>query len=131
MLLGAAVVTTALRLEINETVQAFVRETIPIRGVQNVLDDVEAGKPQTILVLGSDKRFNEKAGPGAARSDTMMLIRLDPKKGATAVMSIPRDLKATIPVTASTRSTRRTRSAGRSSRSRPSAACCTSRSTTS
>jgi polyisoprenyl-teichoic acid--peptidoglycan teichoic acid transferase len=97
VLLGAAVVTTALRLEINETVQAFVRETIPIRGVQNVLDDVEAGKPQTILVLGSDKRFNEKAGPGAARSDTMMLIRLDPEKNATAVMSIPRDLKATIP----------------------------------
>ena len=78
-------------------VQAFVRETIPIRGVQNVLDDVQAGKPQTILVLGSDKRFNEKAGPGAARSDTMMLIRLDPEKNATAVMSIPRDLKATIP----------------------------------
>jgi polyisoprenyl-teichoic acid--peptidoglycan teichoic acid transferase len=97
VLLGAAVVTTALRLEINETVQAFVRETIPIRGVQNVLDDVQAGKPQTILVLGSDKRFNEKAGPGAARSDTMMLIRLDPEKNATAVMSIPRDLKATIP----------------------------------
>ncbi len=65
--------------------------------MQNVLDDVQAGKPQTILVLGSDKRFNEKAGPGAARSDTMMLIRLDPEKNATAVMSIPRDLKATIP----------------------------------
>ena len=27
----------------------------------------------------------------------MMLIRLDPEKDATAVMSIPRDLKATIP----------------------------------
>ena len=61
VLLGAAVVTTALRLEINETVQAFVRETIPIRGVQNVLDDVEAGKPQTILVLGSDKRYKDDA----------------------------------------------------------------------
>src|SRR3954471_19515569 len=77
VLLGAAAVTTALRLEINETVQAFVRETIPIRGVQNAPDDVKTSKPQTILVLGSDKHFNEKAGPGAARSDTMMLIRLD------------------------------------------------------
>jgi LCP family protein required for cell wall assembly len=95
--LGAAAVATALKLEIHSTVEAFVRETIPIRGVQNVLDDVQAGKPQTILVLGSDKRFNEKAGPGAARSDTMMLIRLDPDKKATAVMSVPRDLKATIP----------------------------------
>jgi LCP family protein required for cell wall assembly len=97
VLCGAAAVATAIRLEINETVQAFVSETIPIRDVKGVLDDVEAGKPQTILVLGSDKRYAEKDGPGAARSDTMMLIRLDPEKEATAVMSIPRDLKASIP----------------------------------
>jgi polyisoprenyl-teichoic acid--peptidoglycan teichoic acid transferase len=97
VLLGAGAVATALRLELDDTVQAFVSETIPIRDVKGVLDDVEAGKPQTILVLGSDKRYAEKAGPGAARSDTMMLIRLDPEKEATAVMSIPRDLKAEIP----------------------------------
>jgi LCP family protein required for cell wall assembly len=97
VLLGSAAVATALRLELDDTVQAFVSETIPIRDVKGVLDDVEAGKPQTILVLGSDKRYSDKAGPGAARSDTMMLIRLDPDKKATAVMSIPRDLKATIP----------------------------------
>src|SRR3954469_5039307 len=97
VLLGAAVVTTALRLEIKKTVRPFVRETIPIRGVQNVLDDVQAGKPQTILVLGSDKHFKKKAGPGAARTDTIMLIRFDPQKNAPAVMSIPRGLKATIP----------------------------------
>jgi LCP family protein required for cell wall assembly len=97
VVLGAAAVATTLRLELDETVQAFVSETIPIRDVKGVLDDVEAGKPQTILVLGSDKRYRDKAGPGAARSDTMMLIRLDPEKEATAVMSIPRDLKVQIP----------------------------------
>jgi polyisoprenyl-teichoic acid--peptidoglycan teichoic acid transferase len=97
VLLGAAAVATALRLEISDTVQAFVRETIPIRGVENVLDDVEAGKPQTILVLGSDKRYDDNVDGGIARSDTMMLLRLDPEKDATAVMSIPRDLKAEIP----------------------------------
>jgi LCP family protein required for cell wall assembly len=97
VLLGAGAVATALRLELNETVQAFVRETIPIRDVKGVLDDVEAGKPQTILVLGSDKRYDDKVDGGIARSDTIMLIRLDPEKEATAVMSIPRDLKATIP----------------------------------
>jgi LCP family protein required for cell wall assembly len=95
--LGAGAVATTLQLELDDTVAAFVRETVPIRGVENILDDVEPGKPQTILVLGSDKRYNDKAGPGAARSDTMMLIRLDPEKDATAVMSIPRDLKAEIP----------------------------------
>jgi LCP family protein required for cell wall assembly len=97
VLLGATAVATALRLEVDDAVQAFVSETIPIRDVKGVLDDVEPGKAQTILVLGSDKRYKDKAGPGAARSDTMMLIRLDPERKATAVMSIPRDLKATIP----------------------------------
>jgi polyisoprenyl-teichoic acid--peptidoglycan teichoic acid transferase len=97
VLLGAGAVATALRLEISETVQAFVQETVPIKDVENVLDDVEPGKPQTILVLGSDKRYDDKVDGGIARSDTMMLIRLDPQKDATAVMSIPRDLKVAIP----------------------------------
>jgi LCP family protein required for cell wall assembly len=97
VVLGAAAVATTLRLELDETVQAFVSETIPIKDVKGVLDDVAPGSPQTILVLGSDKRYRDKAGPGAARSDTMMLIRLDPDKKATAVMSIPRDLKVQIP----------------------------------
>jgi len=97
VLLACGAVASALRLEINETVQAFVSETIPIRNVENVLDDVEPGKAQTILVLGSDKRYDDKVDAGIARSDTMMVIRLDPEKEATAVMSIPRDLKVRIP----------------------------------
>jgi LCP family protein required for cell wall assembly len=64
----------------------------------------QAGDPQTILVLGSDRRYSDYKGnnprltrsnPG--RSDTIMLIRLDPDQEATAVMSIPRDLKVLIP----------------------------------
>jgi LCP family protein required for cell wall assembly len=54
----------------------------------------QAGEPQTILVLGSDKRYGEG---DRGRSDTLMLLRLDPRQQATAVMSIPRDLKVAIP----------------------------------
>src|SRR4051794_37324712 len=54
-----------------------------------------AGKPQTLLLVGSDRRFGDARGD--ARSDTMMLVRLDPKQNATTVLSIPRDLKVTIP----------------------------------
>ena len=43
-----------------------------------------------------DDRKGSAQAPGA-RSDTMMLVRLDPAKGATAVMSIPRDLQVDIP----------------------------------
>jgi len=59
----------------------------------------EPGKPQTIMLLGSDRRpprNAEGAAPGA-RSDTIILVRLDPKKKATALMSLPRDLKVRIP----------------------------------
>jgi LCP family protein required for cell wall assembly len=54
-----------------------------------------AGKPQTLLLVGSDRRYGE--GRRDARSDTLMLIRLDPKANATTVLSIPRDLRVTIP----------------------------------
>jgi polyisoprenyl-teichoic acid--peptidoglycan teichoic acid transferase len=67
--------------------------------VENQLEDVDGGGPQTILLLGSDKRaggeFVEEDEKG--RSDTTMLLRLDPEKGLISVMSIPRDLKVEIP----------------------------------
>jgi LCP family protein required for cell wall assembly len=54
-----------------------------------------AGKPQTILLVGSDRRFGDPKG--ASHSDTLMLVRLDPRQQATTVLSIPRDLKVEIP----------------------------------
>src|SRR4051795_9172948 len=54
-----------------------------------------AGKPQTLLLVGSDRRYGDARGD--ARSDTMMLVRLDPKSNATTVLSIPRDLRVAIP----------------------------------
>ena len=60
------------------------------------LDKVNAGGPQTIMVLGSDQRFVDIKDKNPTRSDTILLLRLDPPKGATAVMSIPRDLKTEI-----------------------------------
>jgi polyisoprenyl-teichoic acid--peptidoglycan teichoic acid transferase len=60
----------------------------------------DPGKPQTILLLGSDKRPDNATDGGAgtgARSDTIILVRLDPDRDATAMMSLPRDLKVEIP----------------------------------
>ncbi len=67
------------------------------KDTETALDDVEAGKPQTLLILGSDQRYIDKEQGNPARSDTIILLRLDPARGATAVMSIPRDLKVDIP----------------------------------
>ncbi|MCW3000165.1 MAG: LytR family transcriptional regulator [Solirubrobacterales bacterium] len=92
-------VATAGLLEVKEYADIIAKVSVPIPGVNEagVLDNVDAGAPQTILVLGSDRRFIDKKTGAPARSDTMLLIRLDPSKGATAVMSIPRDLRAQIP----------------------------------
>ncbi|WP_354701293.1 Polyisoprenyl-teichoic acid--peptidoglycan teichoic acid transferase TagU [Paraconexibacter sp. AEG42_29] len=98
----AGAVSSAVLLEIKDDADIFASGQAPLVGFEgedkeSVLDDVDPGGPQTILVLGSDRRFADKKAKVPARSDTMILIRLDPSKGATAVMSIPRDLRVDIP----------------------------------
>ncbi|MDO8214223.1 LCP family protein, partial [Conexibacter sp. CPCC 206217] len=66
-----------------------------IRGLgRNTITLADAGEPQTLLLIGSDHRYGT-AGEDA-RSDTMMLIRIDPKAAATTVLSIPRDLRVSF-----------------------------------
>jgi anionic cell wall polymer biosynthesis LytR-Cps2A-Psr (LCP) family protein len=99
-LLTAGTVASAGLLEVKDLVSVIKEESQGhvIPGLKGALDDVPAGKPQTILVLGSDRRFVDIKQDNPARSDTMMLVRLDPSKEATAVMNIPRDLKVPIEV---------------------------------
>lgn len=62
------------------------------------LAEADTGKPQTIMIVGSDRRADTaRDGGTGARSDTVILVRLDPSKGATALLSLPRDLKVQIP----------------------------------
>ncbi|HEX2096239.1 MAG TPA: LCP family protein [Solirubrobacterales bacterium] len=63
--------------------------------VDRFLANTKGGEPQNIMILGSDKRASEPEDPG--RSDTTILLRLDPDNDAIALMSIPRDLKVEIP----------------------------------
>lgn len=56
------------------------------------------GGPQTIALIGSDVRTGGGASPGdPGRSDTTILLRLDPESDQIAMLSIPRDLKVEIP----------------------------------
>jgi LCP family protein required for cell wall assembly len=100
---SASATAVAAWHEINKVVSAF-QHTGHIKGIEKVIDPVAAGKPQTILLIGSDKRsknaIDVRDGSYAfdkPHSDTMILMRLDPSKGATALMSLPRDLKVEIP----------------------------------
>ena len=51
------------------------------------------GSAGTILVLGSDAR----PGETSSRSDSILLVRVDPSRGQIAELSIPRDLRTEIP----------------------------------
>ena len=62
-----------------------------------------------MMILGSDQRYGDKKLGIKPRSDTIILVRLDPDKEATAVMSIPRDLKVDIPGYGNDRDQRRLR----------------------
>jgi polyisoprenyl-teichoic acid--peptidoglycan teichoic acid transferase len=94
----AATVATAALLEFKDDTHIFFRNSTPLgRNVTGALDNVDAGGPQTILILGSDRRFADIKAKTPVRSDTIILVRLDPSRGATAVMSLPRDLKVSIP----------------------------------
>ncbi|MDX6720292.1 MAG: polyisoprenyl-teichoic acid--peptidoglycan teichoic acid transferase [Solirubrobacteraceae bacterium] len=97
VLFTATAVASTLLLEVHQDVAAFVTQSKPIPGVKNVLDEVPAGSPQTILLLGSDRRFADIKEKIRPRSDTIIVVRLDPDRKATAIMSIPRDLKVDIP----------------------------------
>ena len=99
VLATSAAVSTATLLEVKTASDIFQGVSSPIVGIDepNVLDDVDAGEPQTIIVLGSDRRFVDIKAKTPTRSDTIILLRLDPSRGATAVMSLPRDLRVTVP----------------------------------
>jgi LCP family protein required for cell wall assembly len=90
----AAATTVAAIHQVDRIVAAFHGNL----KVGDLLAQTEPGKPQTVLLVGSDKRAKgaRDAGTGS-RSDTMILMRLDPSKNAIALMSMPRDLKVLIP----------------------------------
>jgi LCP family protein required for cell wall assembly len=91
--LSAAATATAALLEVKNIADALPSANRLRLGSDLKRSDV--GGPQTIMLLGSDHRsFYGKHVRG--NSDTMMLIRLDPDKAATSIMSIPRDLKVPI-----------------------------------
>ena len=66
-----------------------------LASLRDQLTEADGGAPQTILIIGSDKRLDTRGDPG--RSDTTILLRVDPDKQAIALLSIPRDLKVNIP----------------------------------
>lgn len=64
-----------------------------------VLATAGSNDPQNILLIGSDDRGSGGRGTETAggRSDTLLVIRLDPSQAKAKVLSMPRDTKVEIP----------------------------------
>ena len=92
-----ASVGTATAASLINYVGGIADDLQPIEGVGDDLSKVDGGAAQTILILGSDKRPELKGGEFKGLSDTTMLLRVDPDRGAIALFSLPRDLEVEIP----------------------------------
>jgi LCP family protein required for cell wall assembly len=91
VVVSACATTSSALLFFDKTVQKFKRVN-----TGHELTPIEGGAPQTILIAGSDRRHGDKKLGLKPRSDTIILMRIDPGKGV-ALMSLPRDLKVSIP----------------------------------
>ena len=94
--LSATAVATTGILEVKRVKNELIGEGRQVVDIPEVTE-AEAGGPRTLLLLGSDQRYEDKQLGLKPRSDTILLVRINPKASAISVLSIPRDLKADIP----------------------------------
>jgi LCP family protein required for cell wall assembly len=97
VLLSGTAAAAAVILEVKHVADLIGPATL--QTTAGVITPAQAGKAETILVLGTDARklskdIADKANP--PHSDTLLLIRMDPSHQQTSELSIPRDLKTTI-----------------------------------
>jgi LCP family protein required for cell wall assembly len=110
MMRGVALLATVLTAG---TASALLAVNLPLPGMstpdqgRRLLSDwVKSGfqyqlsRPITVLVMGIDRVLDAPEGSDAVfegRSDTMLLIRLDPDSQTVNLLSIPRDTQVEIP----------------------------------
>jgi LCP family protein required for cell wall assembly len=91
----AATIATGTLLEVKAFTDALKES--PKLNLGDELAGADAGGPQTLLLIGSDKRAEGAIDASSPpHSDTMLLVRLDPAEPDTTMLSVPRDLKVTI-----------------------------------
>lgn len=103
--LAAALVSTSAVWGINLLLQFDEHPTRAVAGLTPESDF--ASKPRNVLVLGSDTRAGltpeEQAAFGSEddldgeRSDTIILLHVDPRRDRAVVLHFPRDLRVRIP----------------------------------
>ncbi len=93
--LAAAAGIAVVLLEVGHIKSYFPRATIAAPALRQITP-ADPGAPETILIIGSDRRAPGSGPASAPRSDTLLLLRMDPSAHQTSVLSIPRDLATQI-----------------------------------
>ncbi|MGD9571921.1 MAG: LCP family protein [Thermoleophilia bacterium] len=79
---------------LDDTLEVAVPNTPEARAAREATRPVMPGEPTNILLMGSDTRPSE-GDPG--RSDSLILVRMDPDNDSISMLSFPRDLWVDIP----------------------------------
>jgi LCP family protein required for cell wall assembly len=90
----AGAVATAGLLQVNTIVHLISVVPGGVKSKQITLP--KPGKPQTLLLIGSDHRANDPSFRDA-NTDTILLVHLNAASSTINVMSIPRDLEVDVP----------------------------------
>jgi LCP family protein required for cell wall assembly len=78
-------------LYLHESVSAVNAKSVAVKKAAKSLHVPVAGEPATAIVIGYDHRYSDgKNAP--SRSDTIMLIRADPRLNTISLLSLPRDM---------------------------------------
>jgi LCP family protein required for cell wall assembly len=93
-LVVAAVGALGLWLQ-HTAAQVAHNDPAEVKAAKQQLSPVLPSGPVNILIIGSDRRVHQ-ADVGA-RSDTLMVVRLDPQTNSISMLSVPRDLRVEIP----------------------------------
>ncbi|MCW3069872.1 MAG: LytR family transcriptional regulator [Solirubrobacterales bacterium] len=94
---GAATAVLALG-EVSKIVEAL-NQNKAVKLSPKILAPTSAGSPETLLLVGDDRRPPPKGRPGGfvvPHSNEMLLVRIDPGKPTISMLSIPRELRVTI-----------------------------------
>lgn len=82
--------------DINQTIESVSQE-VQIKNIRQDKVDIAEGDPINVLLIGTDGSSERTETDGdVSRSDTMILVSLNPQTKSTKLLSIPRDAMALI-----------------------------------
>ena len=96
VLVVLAVIFGTIYEDVKEALES-TRHIVETKQIREKAVDMSKGEPLNILLLGTDGETGKEAEEGESqRSDTIMIVSVNPEAGTTRMLSIPRDTYTVI-----------------------------------